>query len=104
MLRRPVESAQFTATEFTDAVLERGCKLSMDGRGAWRDNVFVERLWRSIKYERVYLKAYDSVSAVRTDVADYLTWFNAGRPHSSLAGTTPDEYYFDKLPSMPAAA
>jgi putative transposase len=56
----------------------------MDGRGAWRDNVFVERLWRSVKYERVYLKAYDSVSAARTDIAQYLAWYNAQRPHSSL--------------------
>jgi putative transposase len=63
VLRRPVEPGQFTAIEFTDVVLAHGCKLSMDGRGAWRDNVFVERLWRSVKYERVYLKAYDSVSA-----------------------------------------
>ena len=98
------QDSQFTATEFTDAVLGRGCKLSMDGWGALRDNVFVERLWRSVKHERVYLKAYDSVSAARTDVADYLTWFNAGRPHSSLGDATPDEYYFAKLPPMPAAA
>jgi putative transposase len=64
------QGSQFTAIEFTDAVLARGCKLSMDGRGAWRDNVFVERLRRSVKYERVYLKAYDGVSAARTDI----TW------------------------------
>jgi putative transposase len=63
------QGSQFTATEFTDVVLAKGCKLSMDGRGAWRDNVFVQRLWRSVKYERVYLKAYDSVSAARTDIA-----------------------------------
>ena len=59
------QGSQFTATEFTDIVLAQRCKLSMDGRGAWRDNVFVERFWRSVKYERVYLKAYDSVSAAR---------------------------------------
>lgn len=64
------QGRQFTAIEFTHAVLPRGCKLSMDGRGAWRDNVFVERLWRSVKYERVYLKAYDSVSAARAARAD----------------------------------
>ncbi len=56
----------------------------MDGRGAWRDNVFVERLWRSVKYERVYLRAYDSVSAARADIAQYMDWFNNERPHSSL--------------------
>jgi putative transposase len=63
------QGSQFTATEFTDVVLAKGCKLSMDGRGAWRDNVFVERFWRSVKYERVYLRAYDSVSAARNDIA-----------------------------------
>ena len=76
----------------------------MDGRGAWRDNVFVERLWRSVKYERVYLKAYDSVSAARADIADYLDWYNAGRAHSSLDAATPDEHYFAKLPAQPLAA
>ena len=59
------QGSQFTSTEFTNVVLPKGCRLSMDGRGAWRDNVFVERVWRSVKYERVYLKAYDSVSAAR---------------------------------------
>jgi putative transposase len=63
------QGSQFTAEDFTKAVLDKGCKLSMDGRGAWRDNVFVERVWRSVKYERVYLRAYDSVSAVRPDIA-----------------------------------
>ena len=87
------QGSQFTAEEFTKVVLNKGCQLSMDGRGAWRDNVFVERLWRSVKYERVYLKAYDSVSAVRTDVADYLHWFNTERPHSSLDRLTPNETY-----------
>ena len=61
------QGSQFTASVFTDVVLNRGCKLSMDGRGAWRVNVFVERVWRSAKYERIYLKAYDGVAAVRAD-------------------------------------
>ena len=104
MLRRRVEFTQFTAAEFTDAVLGQGCKLSMDGRGAWRDNVFVERLWRSVKYERVYLKAYDSVSAARADIADYMGWYNAVRAHSSLNEATPDEHYFAKLPAPALAA
>jgi hypothetical protein len=78
------QGSQFTAEEFTSVVLAHGCKLSMDGRGAWRDNVFVERLWRSVKYERVYLKAYDGVSAARADIAEYLDWYNAHRSHSSL--------------------
>jgi len=98
------QGSQFTAEEFTSTVLAQGCKLSMDGRGAWRDNVFVERLWRSVKYERVYLRAYDSVSAARTDVAKYLDEFNKERPHSSLEDATPDEFYISHLPHMKEAA
>jgi putative transposase len=98
------QGSQFTATEFTDAVLAKDCKLSMDGRGAWRDNVFVERLWRSVKYERVYLKAYDSVSAARADIADYLQWYNTGRVHSSLDDVTPEQAYFKWLPQLAKAA
>ncbi|MDF2466264.1 MAG: Integrase, catalytic region [Ramlibacter sp.] len=105
VLRRPIESTQFTATEFTDAVLGRpGCKLSMDGRGAWRDNVFVERLWRSVKYERVYLKAYDSVSAARADIAQYMDWYNTRRPHSGVSRFTPDQTYLAGLPQLKRAA
>ena len=98
------QGAQFTAEEFTEVVLARGCQLSMDGRGAWRDNVFVERLWRSVKYERVYLKAYDSVSAARADIADYMGWYNRGRAHSSLDEVTPDEHYVANLPVLKQAA
>jgi putative transposase len=98
------QGSQFTAEEFTRVVLGAGCKLSMDGRGAWRDNVFVERLWRSVKYERVYLKAYDSVSAARADIAEYLAWYNAQRAHSSLERSTPDEAYFAGMPPLKLAA
>jgi len=98
------QGTQFTATEFTEVVLGRGCQLSMDGCGARRNNVFVERLWRSVKYERVYLKAYDSVSAARADIADYMNWYNAGRSHSSLDEVTPDEHYFANLPTIKQAA
>ena len=98
------QGSQFTAEEFTHVVLGKGCKLSMDGRGAWRDNVFVERLWRSVKYERVYLKAYDAVSLARTDIADYLDWYNVHRHHSSLERLTPDEKYLAALPPMKMAA
>lgn len=76
----------------------------MDGRGAWRDNVFVERLWRSVKYERVYLKVYDGVSAARADIDDYLGWYNTDRPHSSLERLTPTEKYSAALPQMKLAA
>ena len=98
------QGSQFTAEEFTSVVLAAGCKLSMDGRGAWRDNVFVERLWRSVKYERVYLKAYDCVSAARADIADYLAWYNAHRAHSSIDDQTPDEAYWALLPELKKAA
>ena len=98
------QGSQFTAEDFTDAVLKRGCKLSMDGKGAWRDNVFVERLWRSAKYERIYLRAYDSVGQARVDIAEYMHWFNTERPHSSLEHTTPDQAYGDMLPELAKAA
>jgi len=98
------QGSQFTAEEFTSVVLAKGCKLSMDGRGAWRDNVFVERLWRSVKYERVYLRAYDSVSAARADLAQYLHWYNAERSHSSLERLTPQEKYVATLPKLKLAA
>ena len=76
----------------------------MDGRGACRDNVLVERLWRSVKYERVYLSAYDGASAARADIADYLDWYNARWPHSSLERLTPNEKYLETLPPMKQAA
>ncbi len=98
------QGSQFTSEEFTDVVLKARCKLSMDGRGAWRDNVFVERLWRSVKYERVYLHAYDSVSAARADIALYINWYNAQRPHSRLERATPDEKYFAGMPKLKLAA
>ena len=84
MLRRPVESAQFTSIAFTAVLHREKIAISMDGRGAWRDNVFVERLWRSVKYEEVYLPAYASVSEARSSIGRYLTFYNTRRPHSSL--------------------
>ncbi len=98
------QGSQFTATAFTDAVLDRGIKLSMDGKGAWRDNVFVERVWRSVKYEEVYLKAYESVSHARRSIGDYINLYNQRRPHSSLEDRTPDEAYFATLPAIKSAA
>jgi putative transposase len=89
------QGSQFTAEEFTKAVLDSGGKLSTDGRGAWRDNVFVERLWRSVKYECAYLKAYDGVSAARADIGRYMMWFNTHRAHSSLNGATPQWAYLN---------
>jgi len=78
--------------------------ISIDGKGTWRDNVFVERLWRTIKYEEVYLKAYDSVSTARRSLGRYLTFYNSIRPHSSLDGQTPDEVYFPTPIAIPLAA
>jgi putative transposase len=75
----------------------------MDGRGAWRDNVFVERLWRSVKYEEVYLRAYDSVAEAHTSIGRYFDFYNRKRPHSSLDARTPDQAYFDALPLVAAA-
>lgn len=98
------QGSQFTAQAFVQAVKDRGCKLSMDGRGAWRDNVFVERLWKSVKYERVYLHAYDSVTEARTSIIQYMDWYNRCRPHSSLAKRTPDEAYAVMLPTVKLAA
>ena len=99
------QGSQFTAEEFTSVVLGRGAKLSMDGRGAWRDNVFVERLWRSVKYERVYLRAYESVSEAKVDIAGYIEWYNTERGHTSLDNNqTPDAAYWQMLPRETLAA
>ncbi|MEX3630051.1 MAG: IS3 family transposase [Burkholderia sp.] len=98
------QGSQFTAGAFTEAVLGRGVQLSMDGKGAWCDNVFVERVWRSIKYEEVYLKAYESVGHARRSIDDYIELYNRKRPHSSLADQTPDEAYFATLPAIKSAA
>lgn len=98
------QGSQFTSSEFTGLLKAHGIQISMDGKGCWRDNVFVERLWKSIKYEEVYLKAYDSVSAAKASLGTYLTFYNARRPHQSLDGTTPDAIYFDGLPQEEIAA
>jgi putative transposase len=76
VLRRPVESAQFTSQEFTGCLKDHGIQISMDGTGRWRDNVFVERLWRSLKYEEVYLHAYETICDAQEAVARYLTFYN----------------------------
>ena len=94
------QGSQFTGAAFTGVLTKHGIKISMDGKGAWRDNVFVERLWRSVKYEEVYLHAYDNVSAARTGIGRYLDLYNRRRPHSSLDGKTPNQAYFGHT-SMP---
>ena len=97
------QGSQFTSMAFTGVLLREEIAISMDGRGAWRDNVIVERLWRSVKYEEFYLKAYDTVSVARASLGSYLTFYNSRRPHSSLAARTPDQTYFDNLPMSMAA-
>ena len=97
------QGSQFTSAAFTGLLLDRGIAISMDGKGAWRDNVFVERIWRSVKYEEVYLHAYDSVAEARASIGRYLGFYNGKRPHSSLDARTPDRAYFDVAPSAMAA-
>ena len=88
------QGAQFTAEEFTEALLAKGVRVSMDGKGRWVDNVFVERLWRSVKYEDLYLHAYDTLREVKSALASYFGFYNARRVHQSLDYLTPDEVYW----------
>lgn len=97
------QGSQFTSTEFTGALQDRGIRISMDGKGAWRDNVFVERFWKTIKYEEVYLKAYDGVSQARESIGRYIEFYNRRRPHSVLDGQAPDEVYFATTVLLQAA-
>jgi putative transposase len=97
------QGSQFTSGAFIGLLQEHDIRISMDGKGCWRDNVFVERLWKSIKYEHVYLHAYDSVSDARSKLAGYLDFYNRRRPHTALAGRTPDDVYFSSLPLQLAA-
>ena len=90
--------------QFTSLLKEHGIQIGMDGIGCWRDNVFVERLWESIKYDEVYLHAYETVSAAHQGVERYLTFYNQTRPHRALDGHTPDGVYFDNLPARRTAA
>jgi putative transposase len=97
------QGSQFTSIDFTGVLLDAKVSISMDGKGAWRDNVFVERLWRSVKYEEVYLRAYESVSEARSSLGRYLVFYNERRPHSSLDGRTPDEAYYGRQVTVMAA-
>jgi len=96
------QGSQFTSIDFTKVLLTEEIKISMDGKGAWRDNVFVERLWKSIKYEEVYLRAYETVSQARASIGRYLDFYNGRRPHSRLGRKTPDHAYFNQ-PLLAAA-
>jgi len=97
------QGSQFTSEAFTNKLKDNNIRISMDGKGSWRDNVFVERLWRTIKYEEVYLKAYDSVKVARASIGSYIDLYNRRRPHSSLDGVPPDTFYYNHLPQRMAA-
>jgi putative transposase len=97
------QGSQFTSEAFTARLKKEGIRISMDGKGRWRDNVFVERIWKSIKYEEVYLHAYASVSEARARIEKYIEFYNSMRPHSSLKAQTPDQVYFNRLPEPMAA-
>jgi putative transposase len=97
------QGSQFTSSDFVTLIQHHGIRVSMDGKGRWVDNVFVERLWKSVKYEEVYLHAYDSVTQAKHGLERYFTFYNQRRPHSSLDAKTPDQVYFHSLPSELAA-
>jgi len=97
------QGSQFTSEAFTGRLKKEGIEISMDGKGRWADNVFVERLWRSLKYEHVYLHAYESVGEARTKIGRYFEFYNSQRPHSSLGAETPDQVYFHRPPEALAA-
>jgi putative transposase len=97
------QGSQFTSEAFTGLLKQHAIRISMDGKGAWRDNVFVERLWKSVKYEEVYLKAYSSVSEAKASIGKYFEFYNSRRPHSSLDDMTPEQFYFNSRP-VPKAA
>ena len=98
------QGCPFTSEDFTDVLKDNGIKISMDGKGRWMDNVFIERLWRSLKYEEVYLKAYDSVAQAKQGIDDWLMFYNEERRHSSLSRMTPDQIYYDLPSGLPIAA
>ena len=97
------QGSQFTSADFIGLLKQNAIAISMDGKGCWRDNVFIERLWKSVKYEEVYLRAYDSVSHARQSLARYFEFYNTRRPHSALDRQTPDKVYFPLQP-LPKAA
>jgi putative transposase len=97
------QGSQFSGMAFTSVLIKNEIAISMDGKGAWRDNVFVERFWRSIKYEEVYLKAYEDVPEARQSIGRYIDFYNGRRPHTALDRRTPDQAYFNPLPLRTAA-
>ncbi len=98
------QGSQFTSLDFTGRLAEAGIRISMDGRGRWMDNVFIERLWRSLKYECVYLNAFETGSEARAGIGRWIAYYNAERPHSALGDRTPEEAYAEREPVLAAAA
>ena len=98
------QGCQFTSEGFTDVLKAHGIKISMDGKGRWMDNVFIERLWRSLKYEEVYLKAYDTVAQATQGIGDWMDFYNQDRRHASLDRMTPDQVYYGLPSGLPMAA
>jgi putative transposase len=98
------QGCQFTSEAFTNVLKNNEIQISMDGKGRWMDNVFVERLWRSLKYEEVYLKAYDDINAATIGINNWMIFFNERRRHSSLDRYTPDQVYYNLPSGLPLAA
>ncbi|RCV92191.1 IS3 family transposase [Vreelandella rituensis] len=90
------QGCQFTSKAFTDVLDAHEIRISMDGKGSYQDNIFVERLWRSVKYECVYLKAFEDGAHLREELSCYFIWYNRDRPHQGLNDVTPDEVYFNQ--------
>ena len=97
------QGSQFTSLDFTSVLIDHDIQISMDGKGCWRDNIFVERLWKTIKYEEVYLRAYGSVSEARIQLAKYIDFYNRRRPHKAIGRVPPDYRYYQSLPEKKAA-
>ena len=98
------QGCQFTSEAFINVLKDHGIKISMDGKGRWIDNVFIERLWRSLKYEEIYLKAYDSMAQAKQGIGDWMNFYNQDRRHASLGRMTPDQVYHDLPSGLPLAA
>jgi len=94
------QGSQFTSDAFTDILVHNNIRISMDGRNRWRDNIFIERLWKTVKYEEVYLKAYESITHARKELEKFFDRYNTRRPHQGLNDRTPDEVYFCTLPKI----
>ena len=94
------QGSQFTSLAFTNILINHNIRISMDGQGRWRDNVFIERLWKTVKYEEVYLKAYESITEAKKELRKFFDRYNVRLRHQSLDNVTPDEVYWSTLPKM----